>query len=242
MYGRLFDGQAGLEARFSETLASLDGDCPQAWRLCEAMRQITGAAGVVATIEYLSDVRTTLCATDDIALVIDSLQEFVGEGPGFDAAASGQMVASYLGDVHESRWPHFLRALWDELRDITVFATSMGGTARLTGVVTLYVPQRQSLRISGDGVVFLARTIGAALLADGREQARSAEGLMGPWTSRGVVHQATGMVMAQLDIPSDDALSLLRSRAYADGADLAVVARQVVDRSLSFANAPADGD
>ena len=59
-------------------------------------------------------------------------------------------------------------------------------------------------------------------------------------TSRVVVYQATGMVMAQLDVSADDALSLLRSRAFAAESDLAAVASQVVERDLTFTNAPAD--
>ena len=36
----------------------------------------------------------------------------------------------------------------------------------------------------------------------------------GPWASRAQVHQATGMVIAQLQIPSDDALALLRRECH----------------------------
>ena len=240
MSDRSFEEPTSLVVRFVRTLAALDSDCSRSWRLCEAMRQIAGASGIVATIGYLSDVRTTLCATDNVALAVDSLQELVGEGPGFDAAATDEMVTCYLGDVHKSRWSQLSRAMWAELSDVTVFAIPVRARALLTGVVTLYTRQQRPLHVSVDDAALLGRAIGAALLADGREQHDSAEGLRAPWTSRVVVYQATGMVMAQLDVSADDALSLLRSRAFAAESDLAAVASQVVERDLTFTNAPAD--
>jgi ANTAR domain-containing protein len=240
------DGPLGdstrLLARFNETLTCVDKNRPRPWRLCEAVRQSVGAAGVVATIEYLSDVRTTLCATDDVAAAVDSLQELVGEGPGFDAARGGEMVTAYLGDVRQSPWPDLSRAIWDELSDVTIFAIPIRAREGVAGVITLYTRQRRPLDVTGRMAVLLVRAIGSALLAEGRAQQESAEGLRGPWTSRVVVYQATGMVMAQLGITAEDALSLLRSRAYAVEADLHAVARQVVKRELSFTNAPANGD
>jgi ANTAR domain-containing protein len=242
MSDRSHEEPTRLLVRFAETLSALDRSRPQAWRLCEAVRQVVGASGVVVTIGYLSDVRTTLCATDDVARAVDSLQELVGEGPGFDAAVGGEMVTTYLGDVQRSRWPHLSRALWDELSDVTIFAIPIHASARLTGVVTLYTRKRRPLRVSGQNAAVLARTIGTALFADGRRQQASDEGLRGPWTSRVVVYEATGMVMAQLSISADDALSLLRSRAYAANADLAAIARQVVQRELTFGNASVNSD
>ena len=241
MSGRPLVESTWLLPEFEETLASLDPNRPRPWRLCEAIRRVVGATGVVATIGYLSDVRITLCATDDVAAAVDSLQELVGEGPGFDAARGGTMVTCYLGDVHQSPWPNLSRALWDELGDLTIFAIPIRANAGLAGVVTLYTRNRRPLRVSGETAVFLARAIGTALVAEGREQQASAEGLRGPWTSRVVVYQATGMVMAQLGVDAEAALSLLRSRAYADEADLDAVARQVVKRQLTFSNAHVNG-
>jgi AmiR/NasT family two-component response regulator len=49
------------------------------------------------------------------------------------------------------------------------------------------------------------------------------------------VHQATGMVMVQLGVPSQDALSTLRARAFSTGLPLTVLARDVVERRVRFA-------
>ena len=55
---------------------------------------------------------------------------------------------------------------------------------------------------------------------------------------RSVVHQATGMIAAQLDIAMDDAFARMRARAFADDRRLADVAEDVVARKLQFGPEP----
>lgn len=49
-----------------------------------------------------------------------------------------------------------------------------------------------------------------------------------------VVHQATGMVAVQLDVPVSNALISLRAYAFGNDRSLTEVARDVVDRRLRF--------
>jgi hypothetical protein len=53
-------------------------------------------------------------------------------------------------------------------------------------------------------------------------------------SNRAEVHQATGMILAQLDVPAQDAFVRLRAHAFATGRPLADVARDVVARRLVF--------
>ncbi|MCA1677193.1 MAG: ANTAR domain-containing protein, partial [Actinobacteria bacterium] len=48
------------------------------------------------------------------------------------------------------------------------------------------------------------------------------------------VHQATGMISAQLDVPMEDAFGRLRARAFTDQRPLAELASDVVVRRLRF--------
>jgi AmiR/NasT family two-component response regulator len=58
----------------------------------------------------------------------------------------------------------------------------------------------------------------------------------GPGTyNRREVHQATGMVLAQLDITAEEAALLLRAHAFSSGRSVAEVANDVVERRLNFA-------
>jgi hypothetical protein len=52
--------------------------------------------------------------------------------------------------------------------------------------------------------------------------------------SRREVHQASGMVAAQLRIDVDDALVVLRAHAFAHGRSVRDVAGDVVERRLDF--------
>ena len=54
------------------------------------------------------------------------------------------------------------------------------------------------------------------------------------WGSRAEIHQATGMVVAQLGISAADALARLRAHAFAEQRLLGEVARDVVARRLRF--------
>jgi hypothetical protein len=53
-------------------------------------------------------------------------------------------------------------------------------------------------------------------------------------SSRREVHQATGMVLAQLNISAKDAALLLRAHAFASGRSVREVATDVVERRLDF--------
>ena len=69
----------------------------------------------------------------------------------------------------------------------------------------------------------LADTVGLSLLGD-------LDSL--DWAPRAEVHQATGMVTAQLRIPPGDALAVLRAHAYAQGTTVAAVASDLLDGRL----------
>ena len=54
------------------------------------------------------------------------------------------------------------------------------------------------------------------------------------WSKRAEIHQATGMVVAQLDLSPTDAFARLRAHAFTEGVALGDVARDVVARRLRF--------
>jgi AmiR/NasT family two-component response regulator len=54
------------------------------------------------------------------------------------------------------------------------------------------------------------------------------------WNDRAEVHQATGMILAQLGVPAQEAFVRLRAHAFATRRPLDDVARDVVARLLVF--------
>ena len=104
----------------------------------------------------------------------------------------------------------------------------------MIGVLTLY--QRGVDReIDLDAALIVARVVAAALLAD---EPGLLEGGASPWSDRAEVHQATGMVVAQLGVPEVDALALLRAYAYSHDQSVAETAHSVIARLLAFSSNP----
>jgi hypothetical protein len=217
-------------------------DRPQTWRLGEAMRRILGADGVAITVEYLTDSRITLCASDEIAEHLESLQEVTGQGPGFEAARTGAIVVADLAEDADRRWPMLAQALEATYRPLTVYAIPVHAHSALGGVATLHVGLHRSLAESTERVAFLANAVGAALVTDAADHPeghlQSGEG----WSCRALVHQATGMVMAQVGATPEDALALLRGHAYALTTDINDVAERIVGRRVNFSNFDVEGD
>jgi AmiR/NasT family two-component response regulator len=99
--------------------------------------------------------------------------------------------------------------------------------------MNLYRLSQRPLVESIDAVQFLADTLAATLVGDQAALAEIADA--NAWSSRAVVHQATGMLVAQLGVSVEDGLAVLRSCAFASSAHLADVARAVVERKLNVA-------
>lgn len=232
--GRLLSGWAAM-------LASLPADRPQTWRLCEALRKLLRADGAVITMEYLSEIRTTVCATDDVAAGVENLQEVLGEGPGPEAAHIGKAVIADI-DGGETRWPMLAQAVDERYGPHRLHAIPIHRASGIASVATFHTRIGFDLAESTTNATFLVNAAAPALVADSEEH-RDEEGhLSGPWTSRSVVHQATGMIMAQLRIPPADALALLRGHAYALATDVTHIAARVVQRKINFSDFEVEGE
>jgi len=233
-----------LLSQLAITLATLPTDRPQTWRLGEAMRRILDAEGVAITMEYASESRTTVCASDAAAAALEDLQEISGEGPGYEAASTDTIVVARLGGVGaDERWPMLGHSVEAEQGVLNVYAIPLHADGAISGIATLYTRDDQPLAEDTDHAVFLANAIGAALLVDAGEHPALQQSQTGDaWGSRSIVHQATGMVMAQVQLPAEDAVALLRGHAYALGTDIHGVATQVVNRTINFSSFDVEGD
>lgn len=78
--------------------------------------------------------------------------------------------------------------------------------------MTLYSAPSRVLAEEDVVAQLLSDSVGVALLRD--EASTSVEG-PSSWASRATVHQATGMVIAQLGVSAEDALAVLRAHAFA---------------------------
>ena len=209
---------------------------PLPLRLCRSAARTLGCGGGAITMAYTHVERVTLCATDDTALILEEIQDVVAQGPGPDAFTSGAYSRFDLLDVDgpDPRWPLLESDSLTALAPVVVHALPMTQAEGVIGVLTLY-QRGLGRQIDLDAAVVVAHVVGAALLADGPTQQDAGHG---PWAERAEVHQATGMVVAQLGIPEQDALALIRAHAYSHDQSVSRSAHAVVTTQLRFSASP----
>lgn len=213
-----------------------DRGVPLPTRLCRAATRVLGCDGGAITLAYTEPERVTLCTTDDTALIIEEVQDVVGQGPGPDAFATGTYTRLVLGPpgASDTRWPLLDSGELRGMAPATVHALPLGTPPSIFGVLTVY--QRGADRsIDLDDGHAVAQVLSAALLADAPTQQEAGKG---PWSERSEVHQATGMVVAQLGVAESDALALIRAHAYSHDQSVARSAREIVTGRLRFSSTP----
>jgi hypothetical protein len=193
---------------------------------------ITGAA--VSTLGDLLG-SETVSATDDRAAHLDELQFDLGEGPCWDALRSARPVRApeLLVDYGE-RWPSFVLAVKDEgVRSMFAFPLLVG-PLRL-GAVDLYSVTPVALDPAHESrAETLAEIIGRHILRGALgDGLRDDEPGSSP-LSRRALHQATGIVLAQLDLPPEDARLIIHGQAFASGRPVIEVADEIVGGRLRF--------
>ena len=222
--------RAAMLAALTRGIARDVDRLPLPARLCNAFVDVFGGAGAAITLGYHQPDRLTLCATDPTAARLDGLQEVLGEGPGWDAFTSRRVVTADLRQP--TPWEHFSATARQELGELWVCAAPMRPDDRSLGVVIVYDESPEA--VAGDPVVaqFLADAVGAALL--GHNALLTDD--VGPWVVRQQVHQAVGMVVAQLGVTPVDAMAVIRAHAYAQDTTVEAIAALVLDRALDFSD------
>ena len=181
--------------------------------------------------------RGSVCTTNDVSALIEELQYVLGEGPCVDAYQQDRPVLEPdLAHPLTPRWLAFTGpALEAGVRSVFGFPLQVGAV-RL-GALNLYGDRPGPLTDDqhADALVIADVAAQAILVL----QANAPPGKLAAELEAGadlhsVVHQASGMVAAQLDASVGHAL--IRLRAYAFGTDrsLTEVAQDVVARRLRF--------
>lgn len=228
-------GHDDLLVRLARAVATTPLEHALSERLCMACRDLAGADAAALSVTYANSDRMTLFATDPLATQLEELEDVLGEGPARTAADTGALEVCRLADGAESPWPNFAVAASARVGAATVHAVPMKPDGQTIGVMTLYQAdhgEERPLALPQDTLIRLAAATAAALVRDPDATAEEVE--RGPWQSRARIHQATGMVVAQLGLPPDDALAVLKAHAYAADTTLDDVASRVLSRTLRF--------
>jgi hypothetical protein len=206
-------------------------------RLCEVCAEVTGMSGAGLMLMSRDVPRGAVCTTDDASTAIEQLQYELGEGPCVDAFNQDRPVLEPdLADPATPRWLAFTGpALQAGARAVFGFPLQLGAV-RL-GALNLYSARPGAL--TGEqhtDALVMADVAAQALLvmqANAPAGALAAE-LEASANFQYVVHQASGMVAAQLDVSVGQALVRLRAHAFGNERPLTEVARDVVARRLRF--------
>jgi hypothetical protein len=224
------------------TKALTDGErgAAAANRLCAACLPLLGVDS--AAISLIDDgvSRGTFGASDQNARTLDELQFTCGEGPCLEAARSKMPVlVPDLYAQNEPRWPAFKDAAQHVgIRAVFAIPVNVGNVG--LGALDLFRVTPGPLSPTQTADALMAAEAASQILLDIAEEevsnARRADPLdqwaQVPSLARVEVYQATGMVMAQLDVSPIIALLRLRAYAFAHRLTATDVATQIIDRTL----------
>jgi hypothetical protein len=208
--------------------------------LCEPFLRVVPATGASLSVLSGRVGQSTVCSSNDTAARLDELQFDLGEGPCWVAMSSREPVLAPVLAREASTWPMFTEAVLGDSRGKFVagmFAFPLVVGTLEIGAVDLYSTNNLTLSTTQIADVsaladvaawqVLRRVLGDQAM-DVTEESTTAR------SSRREVHQATGMVLAQLGVSADDAALLLRAHAFATGRSVRDIATDVVERRLDF--------
>jgi hypothetical protein len=224
-------------------------------RLCHACVDLLAVDGAAVSVMYDGSTRGTFGSSGELSRRLDEFQFTYGEGPCLEAASSGRPVlVGDFADPDEQRWPVFGRAMLESgVR--AVFALPVLIASLPVGALDLFSSRPGPMSAADlDGGLRAAELASLPLLdlmtsdldwdaasegGDGCEQLASLE--------RVEVYQATGMIMAALEVDPVEALVRLRAYAFAQGLTASAAAWAIVERRVSLSDeesfrTPADGD
>lgn len=171
--------------------------------------------------------RGSVCSSIQVSALIEELQYTLGQGPRVDAYEQDRAVFEPdLSDPAVVRWSAFTPPAVDAgARAVFAFPLQIG-SVRL-GALNLYRDRTGALTDDQHADALVMAGVAARAVLE--MQAMAAAGALGTELEVGadlrlVVHQASGMVSAQLEVSVAEALVRLRALALADDRLLAEVA------------------
>lgn len=209
-------------------------------RVCGAARALLSLRGAGVSLMADGELRGTAGVSEAGIEAVQELQLALGEGPCVDAWRDMQPVLEAdLADPVQVRWPAFAHAgVQAGVRAVFAFPLQLGAVG--LGVLVLYRDHPATL---GDEELALGLVLAevATQTILGLQAGAPAEELHvlladepAHWAE---VHQATGIVSAQLEVSLDEAFVRLRSFAFANDRPLREVSEEIVARRLCLPGA-----
>ncbi|WP_329045788.1 GAF and ANTAR domain-containing protein [Amycolatopsis sp. NBC_01488] len=202
-------------------------------RVCRACVRLLPVDGAAVSVMVDAGHREVVYASDAVSTALAELQFSLGEGPCFEAyVVGGPVLVPDLAAGPPPAWPVFAaEAAAHPVAGLFTFPVQIGAVR----VATLDTYRATPGSLTAGELSTALRVADIAALALSGLRAGGGRWLDGDgrWMeSAGMryreVHQATGMLIAQLDLPASVALARLRAYAFGHGRPLLEVAGDVV--------------
>jgi GAF domain/ANTAR domain len=206
-------------------------------RLCRFAVDEMALSGCALVLMSGAESASILATAGPHAATVTGLQMDLGEGPCLQAHASGVPVfLPNLAAEGANRWPAFAAAA---LAAGVHAEFSLPLTVGPGGIGTLDLcrdrPGMLSEEHLADALVTADIARDAVLYQPYAPGGRGLEELLETGgTDRIVIHQATGMIAAQLNDTTSNALARLRAAAFVSGRPMYDIAQDVVERRVRF--------
>lgn len=225
-----------LRARFLAAIGAAGNDVDAPQRLCRACLAVLPVQRVSITICATDGVHELLGASDEIAERMEWAQLTLGEGPGLDAVAP---IVVHDVAAAASPWPLFAKEAAAAGVGLMCALPLQLGAIRV-GVLSLYLPVQAEFGPQDfDDAIVIADLVTSTLISGGGTS------LLDPldhwWEQPQAareIHQATGMLVAQLGVGAREAYVRMRAYSFAHGRLLGDVARDIVHGGLRIGDDP----
>ncbi|HEY0933008.1 MAG TPA: GAF and ANTAR domain-containing protein [Trebonia sp.] len=162
-------------------------------------------------------------STGEPPLLLDHLQQQMGDGPCIDAARH-QAVFRVEDTGQDQRWPRFCTEAV-RLNVRSMLCVPLWIDERSLGALSLYSDQAEAFSDSHERVTVLLATFAALALAE----AQRADQMQDALGNRDVIGQAKGVLMERHGITADIAFGVLARVSQAENVKLAEIARRFVE-------------
>ncbi|WP_439378922.1 GAF domain-containing protein [Amycolatopsis lexingtonensis] len=208
-------------------------------RVCRACVRLLPVDGAAVSMMVDAGHREIVYASDAVSTALAELQFSLGEGPCFEAfTVGGPVLVPDLAADPPTAWPVFAaEAAAQQVAALFTFPVQIGAAR----VATLDTYRSTPGSLSPDELSTALRVADVAALA--LSGLRAGGGLWldgdGRWMAGAgmrfrEVHQATGMLIAHLDLSASAALARLRAYAFGHGRSLLEVAADIVAGRLGL--------
>lgn len=207
--------------------------------LCASFVTELGVSGASISVVSFRGKQSAVSSSDAIAARAEAIQFSMGEGPHWEVVSTREPALCPDIDAEgETRWPFFIEKA-RELGIRACFAFPMLMGSALVGIVDLY---STTVRPVDRGFINRASHLAGRAASPSVQRAMhsavhhaSEESPRAPALRR-EVHQATGMILSQLDVSATAAFARLQGHSFVTGRPVEELAREVVRGALVFSN------